>query len=257
MHWSSFALSGCSFKACLKLLLSNGEAMRTWMQPLGLWKVLAKLESVWSQEAWPQPSPGLSTWAPRLFSAELIRMGQACPITWAGHVPAEGKVNLSLQLPLQIAKLGGSPNLSGRVNVFVRLKLSTEYFTVVMQRAIPVSAWIPSFLWNVGALDMGGFVYVLVCFCFWGFWATKLQFTQSFVKQSSSRAWFEIHHFPMSCFPAATGHGKGMGKSLYEGKKFRALKMRKCWCVPSIFFFQCNCQGMDFPGNHKRYLFLF
>ena len=44
-------------------------------------------------------------------------MGQACPITWAGHVPAERKVSLFLQLPLQIAKLGGSPNLSGWVNV--------------------------------------------------------------------------------------------------------------------------------------------
>lgn len=83
--------------------------------------------------------------------------------------------------------------------------------------------------------------------CFWDFGSTKFQSTQSFVKQSSSRAWFEMYHFPMSCFLRVMGHGERMEKSLCEGKKCRALQMMKCWCVPSIRFFSVIIPEQGFP----------
>lgn len=138
---------------------------------------------------------------------------------------------------------GGSHDLSAWVNVCPPETVQQMFHIndAVRQPCVCASGFF--------SLKPGCFRFAEVCLfdCFWDFGSTKFQFTQSFVKQSSSRAWFEMHHFPMKCFLSVRGHGERMGKSLCEGKKCRALKRMKCWCVPSIWFFSVIIPEQGFP----------
>lgn len=105
-----------------------------------------------------------------------------------------------------------------------------------MQWTITMSARIRFFSPKPGCFGfLRGFFFLVVCL-FLRLLAHKLQSfnSHSHLWKSLGRVWPGIHHSPLSCFLRVRGRGE-REKSLW-GKKCRALKVSKWWCVPSTFF---------------------
>lgn len=87
------------------------------MQPLGPWKVLAKVEGIESQRAWLQSPFSFSAWASGRFSAELVRPVPLVQSPEVGVLQRRERWISSRQLLFPTAVLGGSTNLAARTNV--------------------------------------------------------------------------------------------------------------------------------------------